>query len=238
MKIFAFIVLIIGLMFITLSARAVAGRHVKKPGKVRRVATIVLALFLSLFGVMLAWLGLRVFVPQSFGVVCEVCLVAACCMASAALPILRIKTARSATPGVAVPSPQPGSQGSESNRWPDPGLPAGIASIRAQREMRATKLMKVALACSIICACLCGVKNGPVFGGIIGLWVLAFIWQWHMPVGRISEIEYRTLPGSTDAAGQHRCVYCGKRGIYRRGAYASNSTWHECTGCRKHLFVD
>jgi hypothetical protein len=56
-------------------------------------------------------------------------------------------------------------------------------------------------------------------------------------IDNLNESEYRTLPGSTDESGKHRCVYCGHRGVYKHGEYKSNTTWHDCTGCNRTLFL-
>jgi len=58
-----------------------------------------------------------------------------------------------------------------------------------------------------------------------------------------SEKEYYSLPGARFVNGDHRCIHCGRRGrhgqgIYTHGAYGSDSTYHDCTGCRKTMFVE
>lgn len=52
------------------------------------------------------------------------------------------------------------------------------------------------------------------------------------------ESEYYALPFSRDAQGNHRCVFCGNRGIYRHGEYKSDTKYADCSKCGKNLWTE
>lgn len=256
LTIFAFFVLIAGLALIAFSARAVTTISLQPEGPLRHAATWASAFVFSIIGVAAAGAGSRMFMPAGWGFTGKALLLSACCVASAAFSafwtwksqrdwalLAAQLAARDASPS--VPTFEPAAMTGRRQTWPHPGLAAGLAAIRAQRELRSAKLVRTALTWAILSACIAGLSIGisNLFFGLIaalcaGAFVFSLISQYHLPVDGIGELEYRTLPGAIDAFGKQRCVYCGKSGVYRQGAYASNSTWHQCTGCRKHLFVD
>lgn len=121
---------------------------------------------------------------------------------------------------------------------PYPSVEAGLAAFRARRMASAKAQSVFVLLFAVPLALYCALVHGWVGGAMALLATLLIINQCYASVGSVSEAEYRTLPGSTDAAGRHRCVHCGRRGIFRRGAYASNATWSDCSSCRTHLFVE
>ena len=58
----------------------------------------------------------------------------------------------------------------------------------------------------------------------------------------LREGEYYRLPGARCENGDHRCIYCGNRakpgrGIYIHGDYGSSRKSHDCSKCKKLLFV-
>ena len=122
--------------------------------------------------------------------------------------------------------------------WPHVGLQAGRNAILLQRTKNAKSFSTRILVWSVIPFLLLLLTHQWMFSAGVVFFVLVAASGAFGNVNGVSEVEYRTLPGSKDEFGKHRCVYCGKSGVFRRGAYASNSTWSECTGCRKHLFVD
>lgn len=64
--------------------------------------------------------------------------------------------------------------------------------------------------------------------GVVLLFVCNFIW--HM-----SERQYYSLPGSGSPS-NHRCVFCGHRGIYRSTIYKTTTVRHTCSKCRTELY--
>lgn len=249
-EIFALSLVATGLVLFGLGAKAVAQMLAgKEVGMAREFATWVLAIPVLLLGAGLVWLGARSFVPARWGDAGMIAVLAALCVSAAALPV-RHALAKHRRPagtvpsagsvqGGATPASQAGSAATgASTGWPRPGLDAGIAAIRAVRQARADKLFRgiwiVALP-SIAGAWLTYGTVAAMFAGCGSLILLALF---YIPVEGINGVEYRTLPGAVDAHGKQRCVYCGWSGVYRHGAYASNSIWQQCTRCRKYLYVD
>jgi len=166
-----------------------------------------------------------------------------CCVALTAGAALWIasRTARTAAPAQGSAAPlRPGQPGSPAPAaaLPYPSVEAGLAAFRARRMASAKAQSVFILLFAVPLALYCAVAEGWVPCAISLLVTLLLINQCYDGVGSVSEAEYRSLPGSTDAAGRHRCVHCGRRGIFRRGAYASNATWSDCSSCRTHLFVE
>lgn len=52
----------------------------------------------------------------------------------------------------------------------------------------------------------------------------------------MSQSEYYSIPGSTDDRGEHLCVHCGNRGIFRKGKYKTNNSYANCSKCQGRLF--
>jgi len=50
--------------------------------------------------------------------------------------------------------------------------------------------------------------------------------------------EYYSIGGSIDQNGEHRCIFCGNRGIFRKGEYASETTYAACSKCKSPLFIE
>lgn len=53
-----------------------------------------------------------------------------------------------------------------------------------------------------------------------------------------SEADYYSIPGSRDSTGEHRCIHCGHRGIYRHGQYKSNTKYADCSKCKANLWTE
>lgn len=51
-----------------------------------------------------------------------------------------------------------------------------------------------------------------------------------------SEREYYSVPGSMDTDGNHRCIFCGNKGIYHHGKYKSYVKYADCSKCKKNLW--
>lgn len=66
--------------------------------------------------------------------------------------------------------------------------------------------------------------------------ILSFIVGTYL--GRIREAEYAVLPGARDMPGNHRCVHCGNRGIWKRTPYQTNSTIAACSKCKEELYYE
>lgn len=54
----------------------------------------------------------------------------------------------------------------------------------------------------------------------------------------LSSAEYYSFPGSRFENGQHRCIFCGAKGIYRQGEYKTNNKYAQCSKCESPLFSE
>ena len=240
-----------GLVMAGLSAKAMATVLAGQVPELRRVATLAFGLVAMLLGAATAAVGLSIVLPAEWGANAYWLLLIGGFGASVGLPVwwIRVKNRRAAlnpVPVAASPMAMAALPAAAANKtandrrhaWPHPDLTAARAAVRAARLHHAKGVSRIVLVLAAPIICLVAFKFGWAGAGI-GLVVTAMLWvQGYSSVEGIGGVEYRSLPGSVDASGKHRCVYCGHRGVFRQGQYASNSTWHQCTGCRKHLFVD
>lgn len=58
------------------------------------------------------------------------------------------------------------------------------------------------------------------------------------PYRCFSRSEYYSLAGSGFSKDTHRCVFCGKSGIWRKGVYASDLTYAHCPKCKEILYFE
>lgn len=237
--------LVAGLVLTGLAVKAMAHLLIEPVPLVRKLVTWPVALLALLLGAATTASTIEIVLPASWGDAADWVWIPACGLSAvlAVWPVVARK--RGVAAGMAAPAPLAAGMAcapvlavGKQQAWPHCGLDGGLADIRAARKARANVLSTVLLVIAVPLAGYCGLKYGWFAFGCVVAATLVLILQWYSTIGGMSEREYRTLPGSTDASGRHRCVYCGKWGVYRHGAYASNSTWHQCTGCRKHLFVD
>ena len=112
-----------------------------------------------------------------------------------------------------------------------------------EESSRKTRIRAVIIGLVIMLATLLyNVTNPPE---LLYYWLAelvggAFVWMATGP-GRatwLSRDAYYTISGSTDAKGEHRCIWCGARGIWRQGEYQGNSTYCRCSKCRQNLWVE
>lgn len=68
---------------------------------------------------------------------------------------------------------------------------------------------------------------------LIGLVITAIA---HGFIKKVSEKQYYSLVGARDSSGQHRCVWCGNIGIYKRTIYKTTTTVSSCSKCKHELF--
>lgn len=76
-------------------------------------------------------------------------------------------------------------------------------------------------------------------------WSIGFVLFWivmginiFFPNGTINEATYRSIPGSNDKQGRHICIYCGWRGIHRKGQYKSEAVQANCSKCGSYLWSE
>jgi hypothetical protein len=54
----------------------------------------------------------------------------------------------------------------------------------------------------------------------------------------LTQAEYYSISGALDANGEHRCIFCGNKGIYWQGEYAGNAKFAQCSKCKEPLFFN
>ena len=77
-----------------------------------------------------------------------------------------------------------------------------------------------------------------VFSGLVALAVLAITGFACYLVTRFTSQNYYSIPHSKDSSNNHRCIFCGSRGIYRKGEYKTENTHSSCSKCQAHLFTN
>ncbi len=53
---------------------------------------------------------------------------------------------------------------------------------------------------------------------------------------QLTNKQYHELVGTQNNSGEHQCVFCGHKGIYRSTPYKTNITECRCSKCKEHLF--
>lgn len=106
----------------------------------------------------------------------------------------------------------------------------------AKLKEKAYNSIAVIVIFSIILALMCllagnilGVLIGTAF---IGIFFLTFL----LAKKSVTEQYYYTLPASKDSEGNHRCIFCGNKGIYKSTIYQTNTVVNACSKCQKPLF--
>jgi predicted RNA-binding Zn-ribbon protein involved in translation (DUF1610 family) len=123
--------------------------------------------------------------------------------------------------------------------------PEGVAQYNLlveARESAAASSRKVFGVLALACLGLSAVATfflpgSPILtaGAIVGFLVFT-LWALLWGPGMLNVSEYYTVPGSRDADGEHRCISCGHRGIYRKGEYRSNTVEAHCSKCGFHFW--
>lgn len=112
------------------------------------------------------------------------------------------------------------------------------ASLAEWRDLKAKKLKNTFLLGSLVLftAFAVWVMTGFGFAGQI-VTLIACIWT-VLLTHRVSQKNYYALPHALDQEGEHRCIFCGGRGIYRKGVYKSTTVHSNCSKCQQRLFTD
>lgn len=48
--------------------------------------------------------------------------------------------------------------------------------------------------------------------------------------------QYYKIKGTENTNGEHQCIFCGNRGIYRSTIYKTNTVQCKCSKCKNNLF--
>jgi hypothetical protein len=124
-------------------------------------------------------------------------------------------------------------------QWPHAESIDAWKRLFTQKTLAVIKVLRVLWCVSII--------------GLAGYWIsLGHAWMiyqlaWVIPVvivihgiirvTALSSPQYYSLPFSKGQGGEHRCIFCGNRGIRRRGEYKTTITYSNCSKCGQQLFV-
>jgi hypothetical protein len=79
-------------------------------------------------------------------------------------------------------------------------------------------------------------SGSPVGLAALALCLLGLVVWFGVNLNAWSESDYYSVPGSRDDDGEHRCIQCGHRGIYRHGEYKTNAEHAECSKCKQPLW--
>lgn len=124
--------------------------------------------------------------------------------------------------------------------------PEGLAAATAidARRARLTLIVRVSctLAVSVGLAAYLLTNKATTGSNALAFWgggtaIAAAIAWLGINLRSWSERDYYSVPGSRDEQGEHRCIGCGHRGIYRHGQYASNAEYANCSKCKTRLWV-
>lgn len=125
--------------------------------------------------------------------------------------------------------------------------PEGLA-VAAAIDARRTRLTRVAqISATVVASLVLGaylltagftIELGRIFGLWAGGTAFAAVIAWTaLDMRSWTEDDYYSVPGSRDEQGEHRCIVCGHRGIYRHGEYKSNAEYADCSKCKTNLWV-
>ena len=117
----------------------------------------------------------------------------------------------------------------------DGGYPAR-ETLDALIALRKKRLGQISVLCGLaaVVAAAAAIFLGPftvLFVVVPALWFGFWLYG-------ISSKDYYALPYARDESGNHRCIFCGNKGIYRKGEYKTNNTHSSCSKCQKHLFTE
>jgi hypothetical protein len=100
------------------------------------------------------------------------------------------------------------------------------------------KVMTAISVCALSLAGFIWMKSGgggfpflAFFALLAGISVAAWVW-------RFSRGDYYSIPGSKSSDGSHRCIWCGNRGVWKKGQYKTNLTHCNCAKCKTYLFTE
>jgi hypothetical protein len=116
---------------------------------------------------------------------------------------------------------------------------AAYDAIVARKQAARARRRKIGMVigCSVLVAAIAAAGMNKeleyVFFGVVALLFIVLIASGSVAW---SEADYYSVPGSRDDDGEHRCIHCGGRGIYRHGEYKSVSKYADCSKCKKNLW--
>lgn len=107
---------------------------------------------------------------------------------------------------------------------------AGLDKVKAGKTKWCFIFVGVGGTLAVICGSLANSTTALIVLGVTGLACYLAM--------RFDSDDYYSVPHSRDAQGNHRCIYCGARGVYKQGEYKTQKTHASCTKCETHLYTD
>lgn len=108
-------------------------------------------------------------------------------------------------------------------------------SLAQLEALKARKMRKAWILAGVGIALMTAGLVGPRWEGSVLLLVPFFAMA--IFALRIKKWDYYAIAHSR-VDGEHRCIFCGNRGIWRKGVYKSNEVIHNCSQCKKELYRD
>ena len=123
------------------------------------------------------------------------------------------------------------------NDYPNKVGQEALASLKAKKSKRGILVLLIGLGLVASFAATAYFMHNGWFA--VGAFVaVILVLNMVAVVSRIYEADYSSLPGARDERGDHRCIHCGNRGIWRRTPYATNTTIAACSKCKIDLYYE
>ncbi len=116
---------------------------------------------------------------------------------------------------------------------------AAFNALMALKQANVSRKRKIAGSLVVVCllvGCGAAAAHQDFWPACVVIGFISFLVLALADVSGFSEQEYYSIPGTKDGSGEHRCIYCGHRGIYRHGQYKTNNEYADCSKCKKNLW--
>lgn len=137
-------------------------------------------------------------------------------------------------------------QGNHRQSWvPAAKTSNGAAAITAVRKRKSSVLWSVVGVNAVVVVGLLGgsmiASRGSALAewGVIAAGICVIVTLLAATnINKWSQKVYYSIPGSRDSAGEHRCLWCGSRGIHKRGVYKTDLVIADCSKCGAELWQE
>jgi predicted RNA-binding Zn-ribbon protein involved in translation (DUF1610 family) len=138
------------------------------------------------------------------------------------------KVAKAAKAAKSVRRQEPPEAASPRSSYPHDESIEAWEELKASKRNRAKGFFTVGAVLAVAAAVIFGLP--ALIGGVaLTIIVLSFTL-------RMSASDYYSIPHARDAEDEHRCIFCGNRGIWYKGIYRSNAKVANCSKCKEELF--
>jgi hypothetical protein len=125
--------------------------------------------------------------------------------------------------------------------YPYPAAIAAKKAIVQEKSKKFKSIWRVALT-SIILANIGLIIISGINGAFLNLWMtvvgLLLTCFISANVKNMKEVQYYSIPTSRDEHGQHHCIHCGNKGIYKSTIYKTQTVVNKCSKCEEILFYN